>query len=308
MIRRQGSAKDDGDGAMTFSGREKYRENTRRVRRQRYCWVLRRYGWLGCRGPPFISEIGTNSLVRAFKKDWRGRRLLVRCMKRIVHLRGCMFLLAALGVGAGLRSATQVRAAHASTDKSAAGALIVTNGGSKPEAIACASCHGSDGVSDPSGTFPILAGQSSYYQLAQLHKFASGERPNDVMTPIAKALSDEEMENVAEYYASARPKPAGVRHADPNLVLKGHQIAHQGSFQNRLQACVNCHGPNGTGESPSVPYLSGQYRQYLEAQLRMFRTGERRGDEMTPVGHALTSEQAAAVAAYFDQLPLPSLE
>jgi cytochrome c553 len=73
-----------------------------------------------------------------------------------------------------------------------------------------------------------------------------------------------------------------------------------------VQACVSCHGPNGAGEPPTVPYLAGQYKQYIKVQIQMFRRGYRQSAQMTNVAHDLTEKDVEAVATYFDQLPLPT--
>src|SRR5690349_6885970 len=77
----------------------------------------------------------------------------------------------------------------------AAGRHVVETGGR--QAQACVSCHGLDGTGDTSGAFPLLTGQSGWYLYKQLKDYASGARPNDTMAPIAQALSDEEMRDVA---------------------------------------------------------------------------------------------------------------
>ena len=112
------------------------------------------------------------------------------------------------------------------------------------------------------------------------------------------------MQNAATYYAAATPTLAVTRQEPADLVSRGQYVATEGNLQNRVQACVSCHGPNGSGESPAVPYIGGQYKHYIEIQMKMFRRGYRKSTQMGTVGHRLTDDEAAAVAAYFDQLPL----
>ncbi len=73
----------------------------------------------------------------------------------------------------------------------------------KKKAATCAACHGVNGIS-AIPTYPNLAGQKEAYTLAQLKAFKSGERPNVIMKPMASMLSDEDMANVAAYYASLK--------------------------------------------------------------------------------------------------------
>ncbi|MBV8052167.1 MAG: c-type cytochrome [Acidobacteriaceae bacterium] len=185
------------------------------------------------------------------------------------------------------------------------GAQVVGEGTTRG-AVACARCHGYDGASDGSGAFPALAGQSAYYLAEQLRQYASGERQNAIMGSIAKGLNDDELRSVAQYYANASP-PLIARHASSaDLVTRGKQFALQGDASARVQNCISCHGPNGEGQPPSVPFLAGQYESYIRLQLLMFKKGYRKSASMQDVAHNLPAPHAEAIAAYFDQLPLPS--
>jgi cytochrome c553 len=191
------------------------------------------------------------------------------------------------------------------TETSQVGAQIVAEGNARG-AIACARCHGYDGASDGSGAFPALAGQSAVYLAHQLQHYAAGQRQNAIMGSIAKGLNEEEIDSVSQYYANATP-PAILRTpTSPDLVALGKQFALVGDTTARVQNCVSCHGPNGQGLPPTIPYLAGQYRQYIKVQLQMFRKGYRTSASMQDVAHALPDQHVDAIAAYFDQLPLPS--
>ena len=194
--------------------------------------------------------------------------------------------------------------AGAATD-SDVGARIVALGTAKG-AIACARCHGFDGASDGSGAFPALAGQPAHYLANQLKQFASGVRQNAIMESIAKGLTSDEMEGVAEYYAGVRASLIPPRAASSDLVARGAQVALVGDRDTRVQACVSCHGPNGAGEPPTVPYLAGQYKHYIKVQIQMFQREYRKSPQMANVAHNLTEKDLEAVATYFDQLPRPT--
>jgi cytochrome c553 len=73
--------------------------------------------------------------------------------------------------------------------------------GKKKAAEVCAACHGPDGNS-PVPDFPKLAGQHADYMIATLKKYKNGKRANPIMMGMAATLSDEDMKNVAAYYAS----------------------------------------------------------------------------------------------------------
>jgi cytochrome c553 len=190
-------------------------------------------------------------------------------------------------------------------DNSDVGARIVADGTTKG-AIACARCHGFDGASDGSGAFPALVGQPAEYLAAQLKKFTSGARQNAIMESIAKGLTPDEMQSVSAYYASVHASAIPPRAAAPELLARGAQVALVGDRDARVQACVSCHGPNGVGEPPTVPYLAGQYRQYIKLQIQMFQRGYRKSAQMGNVAHNLTELDTDAVATYFDQLPRPT--
>src|ERR1700679_2801763 len=124
-------------------------------------------------------------------------------MTRLTYMRSSAILFVSVTIVFGFRVTTGAEMAIAATNSIRVGAHLVS-AGNKQGAIACARCHGYDGASDGSGAFPILAGQSVYYLTAQLRNFASGGRQNALMSSIAKGLTDEEMQSVAQYYAAAR--------------------------------------------------------------------------------------------------------
>jgi cytochrome c553 len=180
------------------------------------------------------------------------------------------------------------------------GAQIVAQG-TTGGAIACARCHGFDGEADGSGAFPKVAGQSAQYLAKQLRAYASGVRQNALMQPIAKKLKDGEIDGVAQYYSSLHPSSLTPRSVDAQLLARGEQLAKLGDLNLRLQACESCHGPNGQGEPPAVPYLAGQYRHYTVVQIQLFRQGIRKSQQMQDPAHALREQDIPAVAAYFEQ-------
>ena len=73
----------------------------------------------------------------------------------------------------------------------------------KAKSAACAACHGANGIS-AIPTYPNLAGQKPAYIVQQLKAFKSGERKNPIMAPMAAMLTDQDMENLAAYYASLK--------------------------------------------------------------------------------------------------------
>lgn len=69
----------------------------------------------------------------------------------------------------------------------------------------CAACHGMDGNST-NPLWPKLAGQHAPYLVKQLQAFKTGTRKDPVMSPMAMPLSDQDMEDVAAYFAAQKQK------------------------------------------------------------------------------------------------------
>jgi len=187
----------------------------------------------------------------------------------------------------------------------ARGAVIAAQG-TPTGAPPCSQCHAFNGVSDASGAFPRLARQSAYYLAKQLRDFASGVRTSALMTPIAKALSltPDSIADVAAYYASQNAPFLPLKPGDPALIARGQQLAKIGGEKQQIQACDNCHGPEGAGEPPAIPYLAGQYAHYNQFTLQMWRQGFRKSsaDSMEVVAKQLSDQDIAAVAAYYQQV------
>ncbi|QJI21281.1 MULTISPECIES: c-type cytochrome [unclassified Pseudomonas] len=97
-------------------------------------------------------------------------------------------------VPAGHRSATPTNPAE----------KLALQGAWERQIPACVSCHGPSGVG-VGEAFPPLSGQSAAYLAAQLNAWRSGTRnndPNDLMGHVAKSLTDDEVQGIANYFAS----------------------------------------------------------------------------------------------------------
>lgn len=134
----------------------------------------------------------------------------------------------------------------------------------------CAACHGPDGNSMVP-TFPKLAGQNEKYLYDQLVKIRDGGRPIPTMAGQLDAMSDQDLLNVAAYYAA---QPATGGQADPALVELGQQVYRGGIAARNVPACTACHAPRGEGNAPAgFPRLAGQHAEYTALQLQMYRKG-----------------------------------
>jgi cytochrome c553 len=172
-------------------------------------------------------------------------------------------------------------------------------------APACARCHAFDGASDGSSAFPRITGQSQFYLSKQLGDFASNVRANAIMSPIAKALSPEDIDDVSAYYASLKAPFLPLAVLNPALIKRGEQLATMGDTTKGVTACENCHGPHGGGSSPAIPYLIGQYGRYIAFEFQMWQRGYRTNslDIMLVFAGKLDAADIAALAAYYQQLP-----
>lgn len=166
----------------------------------------------------------------------------------------------------------------------------------------CAACHASDGNS-PVAINPKLAGQIPEYLHKQLANFKAGakkaERDSPVMAGMVANLSPEDMRNLAAYFAGQTAKPGAAKSKD--LVALGQKIYRGGLAGKGVAACASCHGPNGAGMPSQYPRLSGQHAEYLEVQLKAFRSGERANDpnaSMRTVAGKLSDREIQAVADY----------
>ncbi len=167
----------------------------------------------------------------------------------------------------------------------------------------CAACHAADGNSIAPAN-PKLAGQFPEYLYKQLANYRpqggkKPERENAIMTGMVAALSDADMKNVAAYYAAQALQPAVAR--DKDVVVLGQKLYRGGNLETGLPACAGCHGPDGSGIPSQFPRIAGQYAEYIEAQLKAFRSGARANDVngmMRGVAARMTDNEIRAVAEY----------
>jgi len=160
----------------------------------------------------------------------------------------------------------------------------------------------------PAAHVPRIAGQTAEYIKKQLDDYADGTRNNPIMVNFAKPLSDKQRNELAARFAAmSAPFVAQVHSVNAVTLARGHQLAFQGDEIERVQACNNCHGPDGVGVPYSAPYLAGQSAEYLANAIKEWQDGTRKNDLgqlMRSVAGRLTAADVAAVAAYFASVDL----
>jgi cytochrome c553 len=197
-----------------------------------------------------------------------------------------------------IRTLAPVLAASLIVLSSSAGAVDT----GQQKAAVCAACHGADGNSiNP--LWPKLAGQHPAYIEAQLKAFKAGTRKNPTMMPMASTLSEKDMQDLANYFASQK-RTIGATKKD--LAEAGAKIYRAGNSETGVPACMACHGPRGNGNAPAAyPALGGQHAEYVAKQLNAYKSGERTNDPnaiMRTIASRLSSKEIEAVSSYVEGL------
>lgn len=178
---------------------------------------------------------------------------------------------------------------------------------------ACMACHGLQGRAGPDGYYPRIAGKPAGYLYHQLLNFRDGRRHYALMTGMVSLLSDAYLMEIARYFSSieapypAPASPAAIG-ATPEVLQQGEQLVTQGDPARGIPACVQCHGRALTGVAPDIPGLLGLPRDYLNAQMGAFRTGQRRAeapDCMATVAGRLSVAEVNAASSWLATRPLP---
>jgi cytochrome c553 len=178
------------------------------------------------------------------------------------------------------------------------------------KAAVCMACHGPGGNSVVP-TFPRLAGQRADYLYWHLVQYRRGHMPESPMTAQAANLSDEDMRDLAAYFAAQAPQapqnaPAVV--SDP----RGGGLYANGDPVHGVPPCQGCHGADATGLTDprfqAFPVLRGQHADYVIAKLKEYRSGALADSTndfiMQGVARTLDDASMEAIARWLAALPL----
>jgi cytochrome c553 len=164
-------------------------------------------------------------------------------------------------------------------------------------AFTCAGCHGVAGYRNayPGYHVPKLGGQNAEYLEVALQGYRRGTRHHLTMQAQAATLSDQDIADLAAYFASVESTPeTGTSNAGRDLIAAGQQ---------KSAACVPCHGSAGVAEGPQWPNLAGQHASYLLHSLEQYRSGAREDLLMGPMIGALDEQALKELAAFYAALP-----
>ena len=175
------------------------------------------------------------------------------------------------------------------------------------QVAACGACHGQDGATPLDPSYPNLAGQNEKYLLRQLSMIASNERAIPLMAGQLTGKSEQDLADIAAYYASLPGKIAQAQ-GDDEQIAKAEAIYRGGIARKGVAACTACHSPRGLGnDQAGFPRLGGQPEAYTIAQLTAYREGQRATDEvyggmMRDIAEGLTDTEIALLADYLQGL------
>lgn len=170
----------------------------------------------------------------------------------------------------------------------------------------CSACHGPNGEGNAAGAFPVIAGLNERYLFRTMQAYQSGTRVNPVMSMNIDNFDEQDLLDLAAYYANLpSPAPAAPSASAEQFAL-GEKIALQGDWDAYIPPCASCHGPNNQGVNENFPAIAGQHASYIKQQVQAWQQGQRTSDPvqlMEAIAKRLSDEQLDAVAAYLASQP-----
>lgn len=150
----------------------------------------------------------------------------------------------------------------------------------------CSTCHGRDGYAQIP-IAPHIGGEPASYIRSQLTAFRDGTREHEMMSIVARMLTDKQIADLAAWYS-------------------GHKVEVElkQDPSGAPEQCVACHGADGLHVYEDAPNLAGEANIYIDTQLKAFRNGKREHEIMTPIAQALSDEEIRAIADWYADIGL----
>jgi cytochrome c553 len=148
----------------------------------------------------------------------------------------------------------------------------------------CATCHGDDGNAEDADT-PSLAGQDPRYFVKAMNQYQKGVRKDESMVKAVDGLSEQDILDLAAFYAAREPARRDVR-----TPLTSAEW---------IQRCERCHGLDGNSTDPRFPMLAGQNRGYLQKALEAYAGNVRDNSTMHAMAGPLGESDIEAIVNYF---------
>ena len=171
------------------------------------------------------------------------------------------------------------------------------------DAARCLECHGHDGISSDL-KIPNHAGQQAGYLIKQIRDFQSGARQHEIMQRMVEDLSEVEIVNIANFFATLKPQTSAESKTQPIA----ENLIQQGDPSRSLPACSGCHGLQSVGASQNqqfYPRLAGQRHHYLRNQLYAWKFAERTNSPdgvMNKIAKILSDAEIEALGDYLAEL------
>ncbi|MEM6707510.1 MAG: c-type cytochrome [Pseudomonadota bacterium] len=175
-------------------------------------------------------------------------------------------------------------------------------------ALICSGCHGQDGHSTIDPSYAKLAGQNEKYLYNQLSMIRDDERKIALMTGILTGKSDQDLRDLAAYFANLPADTDRVADLNETQVLRAEEIYRGGIADRAVAACAACHGPRGNGNRfAGFPSIAGQSAEYTVNQLTAYREQQRGSSDgasgmMWGVARGLTDGDIQILAQYIQGL------
>ena len=169
------------------------------------------------------------------------------------------------------------------------------------ERESCGDCHGMNGVADKI-TQPSIAGMSVAYLYKQLRDYKDGKRQHRRMNRYVRELSEQELVDLAAWYAS---QPAPEARARAVNLAAADELVQRGDGQRLIPACAACHGAAGEGNWIGVPALAGQNVEYFIETMLEYQSGDRANDVysvMRYIAAQLSDDEVIELAEYYAEL------